>query len=91
MTNIEFERRAIFSEASQIIFLFYLDGSGTDLNGVTIIVQNILGNGETVNRLLQNKSRINGGDVTTTPRAELQAAHLCSRLYALMQNQLRKF
>ena len=38
MADIEFERRAIFSEAKAIIFLFYLDGSGRDLNGVTVIV-----------------------------------------------------
>ena len=29
--------------------------------------------------------------MTTTPRAELQGAHLCSRLYAVLQDQLREF
>ena len=88
---MEFERRSIFSEAKEIVFLFYLDASATDLNGVSIIVKNVLKNYEIVNRLLKNKCHINGGDVTTTPRAELQAAHLCSRLYALLQDQLREF
>ena len=78
---VEFERRAIFSEAKEIIFIIYLDASTTDLNGVSIIVQNILNNDDIINRLLKNKCHINGGDVPTTPRAEIQAAHLCSRLY----------
>ena len=91
LENVLFERRAIFSDAAEIVFLFYLDGSSTDLNGVSIIVKNTFPNNDVISRCLRNKSHINGGDVTTTPRAELQAAHLCSRLYALLQDQLREF
>ena len=47
--------------------------------------------GEEVNRLLHIKSCINRGEVTIIPRAELQGAHLCSRLYSLLQDQLRDF
>ena len=84
LERVEFERRAIFSKAKEIVFLFYLDASSTDLSGVSRIVQNVLKNDEIINRLLKNKCHLNGGDVTTTPRAELQAAHLCSRFYALL-------
>ena len=91
LENVLFERRAIFSDAAEIVFLFYLDGSSTDLNGVSIIVKNTFPNNDVISRCLRNKSHINRRDVTTTQRAELQAAHLCSRLYALLQDQLREF
>ena len=64
---VEFERHGIFSDAKEIVFLFYLDGSSTDLNGVSIIVKNTFPNNEVISRCLRNKSHINGGDVTTTP------------------------
>ena len=45
---VEFERCAIFSEAKEIVFLFYLDASATDLNGVSIIVKNTFPNNEVI-------------------------------------------
>ena len=75
LQHIQFERKVVLNEAKCLIFMFYLDGLDTN-NGVSIICRNILPNGEEVNRLLQNKVRINLSDITTTPLIELAGAHL---------------
>ena len=90
LAKVSFHRKVILCESKKIDFLFYWDGA-VSMNGVSIVVKNTLPNGQIVNRLLQNKSRINGADVSTIPRSELAGAHLCSRLYSLICHQLKDF
>ena len=88
--KIEFERKAIFTEARKLTFKFYFDGSLQGI-GVSVVCLSELPNGEKVYRLLCNKAKILGNDVTTAPRSELCACLISTRLYILVTEQLRDF
>ena len=65
--KVQFERKAIFSEAKRLTFKFYFHGSLQGI-GVSVICANELPNGQTVYRLLCNKAKILGSDMNTAPR-----------------------
>ena len=88
--KVQFERKAIFSEAKKLTFKFYFDGSLQGI-GVSVVCSNELPDGQKVYRLLCNKAKILGNDVNTAPRSELCAFLVNTRLYILIMKQLKQF
>ena len=86
--QIQFQRKAAFSEAKAIKFKIYFDGSKQGI-GVSVVVRNTLPNDKVINRLLE--SRLVGEDVNTAPRSELCACLISTRVYSLITEQLQTF
>ena len=72
MENIQIQRKALFAESTHIKFKIFFDGSKQAV-GVSVLVQNILPNGEAVTRLLCNKAKLCSDSINTAPRSELTA------------------
>ena len=90
MEQVEFQRKAVFIQAKEIVFKIYFDGSKEGI-GVSVLVKSILPNDEEIFRLLCNKSKLVGDSVNTAPRSELCACLVSSRIYSLIQEQLQTF
>ena len=90
MEKVLFPRRVAYIEAVLIEILLFFDGSNTAM-GVSIYVRNTMRDGKIITRLLKNKIKLVPSDANTTPRSELLAALICTRLLNLLQGDLKIF
>ena len=56
-----------------------------------MVVKSTLPNDKVINRLLCNRSPLDGEDVNTAPRFELCACLISTRVYCLITEQLQTF
>ena len=76
--NILLPRAAFLQGAKRYNLFFFFDASD-DITKTSVLVQNEFENRQ-VNRILMNKIKLCDSSMGTTPRKELGAAHLCSRV-----------
>ena len=88
--EVLFPHRVAYIEAVLIEILLFFDGPNTAM-GVSIYVRNTMRDGKIITRLLKNKIKLVPSDANTTPRSELLAALICTRLLNLLQGDLKIF
>ena len=90
MGDFKVPRQCVYGDAEEIDFIFYFDGSLSGL-GVSTVVKNVFADKEPILRVLKNKSKITGADCQTAPRSELMACLLASRVYDVLNVELKEF
>ena len=90
MEDFKVPRQCVFGDAEEINFIFYFDGSLSGC-GVSTVVKNIFTDQEPIIRVLKNKSKICGSDCNTAPRSELMSCLLASRVYDVLNVELKEF
>ena len=90
ISKLKFPRQVAFIEATSIEIITYFDGSLTGI-GCSTVIKNMFENGKTIIRLLKNKCRVAGKDITTAPRAELLACLIATRLHDTLKYDLSEF
>ena len=90
MGDLKFPRQAVFQDADEIHFQFFFDGSLSGC-GVSTVIKNVYKDKEPVIRLLKNKSKVTGADCQTAPRAELMSCLLASRVFHILEVELKEF
>jgi hypothetical protein len=90
LDGMKVPRQAFIPGARKLNFLFFLDAS-QDVAAVSVVVKNTLPNGKSIYRLLINKLRLNGSEVSSIPRAELSAALLMSRMKEIIMQNLQDY
>lgn len=90
MGDFKVPRQCVFSDAKEINFILYFDGSLSGV-GVSTVVKNVFTDKEPILRVLKNKSKITGADCQTAPRAELMSCLLASRVYDILNVELKEF
>ena len=88
--SLTLPRQALFPDAVEVCFDLYFDASMTG-TGVVVVVKSTFEDGTSIYRFLKAKSKVNGGDLTTTPRAETVAALICARVLNLLRYDLKDF
>ena len=73
--TVEFQWKAVFSEADEVRFKIYFYGS-KEMIGISVVVRSNFPNKKVAYRLLCNKSRLVADDITTAPHSELCACLL---------------
>ena len=87
--NILLPRAAFLQGAKRYNLFFFFDASD-DITKTSVLVQNEFENRQ-VNRILMNKIKLCDSSMGTTPRKELGAAHLCSRVKEIVCYHLGAF
>ena len=90
MGDFKVPRQCVYGDAQEIDFIFYFDGSLSGC-GVSTVVKNVFADKEPILRVLKNKSKITGADCKTAPRSELMACLLASRVYDVLNVELKEF
>ena len=87
--NILIPRAVFLQGALKYNLMFFFDASG-EITKTSVVVQNKFP-GKDINRLLMDKVKLCDSAMSTTPRKELGAAHLCSRVKAVVCYHLGDF
>ena len=90
LKEMRLPRTAFIHGARKYIIRCYWDASD-DVNAVSVVIANVLKNGETKNRILLNKLKLNSKSASTMVRKELSAAHMASRVLEILLHFLEDF
>ena len=90
ISHLKFPRQVAFIEATSIDIITFFDGSLTGV-GCSTVIRNTFEDGKVITRVLKNKSKICGKEITTAPRAELLACLIASRLHDILRYEIGEF